>query len=161
MYQWVKYAEQRALSPEARLTNLPAPLTDFVGRLQETAELEPLITQNRLVTLTGAGGCGKTRLAIHTTSQLIDTFRDGVWWVGLAPITDSALVPQAIAYALGVRESSSQPPIGLTEQNARPIGEICARLDGIPLAIELAAACVAKSIGLFQRRVVRYLDSRQ
>src|ERR1700674_399575 len=64
--------------------NLPYQITSFVGREQEIAQLEELVTTNRLVTLTGAGGAGKTRLAIQVAGQLLDAFRDGAWLVELA-----------------------------------------------------------------------------
>ena len=66
-------------------------------------------TAFRLLTLTGAGGSGKTRLAIQVATDLIDAYRDGVWWVELASLSDGTLVPHAIANALGVRESPQQP----------------------------------------------------
>ncbi|MBI5301136.1 MAG: tetratricopeptide repeat protein [Chloroflexi bacterium] len=95
-------------SREALLTNLPHPLTSFIGREKEIAEVKRLLAQHRLVTLTGSGGCGKTRLAIEVASQLVESFRQGVWWVDLAPLSDLAHVPQAIAQSLGVREAVDQ-----------------------------------------------------
>src|ERR1700692_2913521 len=74
--------------------NLPYQLTSFIGREQEIAQLEELVTANRLVTLTGAGGVGKTRLAIEVASRLTP-FPDGVWLVELAALSDPRLVPQA------------------------------------------------------------------
>src|SRR5258706_84945 len=84
--------------------NLPYQLTSFVGREQEIAQLEELVTAHRLVTLTGAGGAGKTRLAIQVASRLIDAFPDGVWLVELAALSDPRLVPQAVAQALALKE---------------------------------------------------------
>src|SRR5882672_9337147 len=84
--------------------NLPYQLTSFVGREQEIAQLEELVTANRLVTLTGAGGAGKTRLAVEMASRLIDAFPDGVWLVELAALSDPGLVPQAVAQALALKE---------------------------------------------------------
>src|SRR5258708_192847 len=69
--------------------NLPYPLTSFVGREQEIVQLKELVTTNRLVTLTGAGGAGKTRLAIEVAVQLLDGFSDGVWLVELAALSDA------------------------------------------------------------------------
>ena len=80
--------------------NLPYRLTSFIGREQEIAQLEELVTANRLVTLTGTGGAGKTRLAIEVASRLADTFVDGVWLVELAALSDPRLVPQTVAQAL-------------------------------------------------------------
>src|SRR6266576_7218807 len=84
--------------------NLPYQLTSFIGREQEIAQLEELVTANRLVTLTGAGGAGKTRLAIEVASRLTDAFADGVWLVELAALSDPHLVPQAVAQALALKE---------------------------------------------------------
>jgi len=84
--------------------NLPYQLTSFVGREQEIAQLEELVTANRLVTLTGAGGAGKTRLATEVASRLTDAFADGVWLVELAALSDPRLVPQAVAQALELKE---------------------------------------------------------
>jgi predicted ATPase/class 3 adenylate cyclase len=237
--------------------NLPVQLTSFVGREREMEEVKRLLAPEsaqvpppagsaphpregtRLLTLTGPGGTGKTRLALQVAAQLLDSYPDGVWLVELAPVADALLVPQAVALALGVREvtgssqtdrlvdhlrpkttlllldncehvveecarlvgallgtcqhlsvlASSREPLGiggelpyrvpslslpdpgglpdldtlpqyeavglfierahivepsfeLTEQNAAAVTEICRRLDGIPLALELAAARV-------------------
>jgi len=89
--------------------NLPSPLTSFVGREQEIAQLVELVKANRLMTLTGAGGAGKTRLAIEVASRLTDAFADGVWLVELAALSDPRLVPQAVAQALKVKEQPTRP----------------------------------------------------
>jgi len=206
--------------------NLPAQFTSFVGRGAQMAEVRQLLAEDRLVTLTGAGGVGKTRLAVQVASQMAGEFADGVWYVDLAPITDPDVVPVAAARALGLPDqpgrsttdtllrfvrdgqrlvvldncehlldacgdlvvalcgaapgltvlATSREPIGLsgeailrvpslsvadeaielfadrarlaqpgfaiTKDNADVVAEICRRLDGIPLAIELAAARV-------------------
>jgi predicted ATPase/DNA-binding winged helix-turn-helix (wHTH) protein len=89
--------------------NLPYQLTSFVGREQEIAQLEELVAANRLVTLTGAGGSGKTRLAMEVASRLVDAFSDGVWLVELASLSDPRLVPQAVAQAFDVKEQATRP----------------------------------------------------
>jgi predicted ATPase/class 3 adenylate cyclase len=89
--------------------NLPARLTRFIGRDREMAELKRLLTSSRLVTLTGAGGCGKTRLALQVAGDLLADNADGVWLVELAPLADPALVPQAVGAVLGVREVPGRP----------------------------------------------------
>ncbi len=206
--------------------NLPSQFTSFVGRGTQLAEVRKLLAQNRLVTLTGAGGVGKTRLAVEVANQLTAEYTDGVWYVDLAPITDPDVVPVAVARALGLPDqlrrstmdtllrfvhdrrllvvldncehlldpcaelvtsllgaapglimlATSREPIGVAGEvswrvpslsladeaielfidrarRARPdlavggetnttVIEICARLDGLPLAIELAAARV-------------------
>jgi len=224
----------------ATRSNLPNLLSTFVGRERELAEVVRLVRTTRLVTLTGAGGAGKTRLAIEAALRVLGGLPGGAWLVELAPVADPALVPQSIADALGVREetgrsllesirhhlgtgslllvvdncehlvdacasilhallrtcpglrvlTTSREPLGvagevawrvppltlpypeklpaiealarceavqlfveragqarpgfsLDETNARAVAEICYRLDGLPLAIELAAARVA------------------
>jgi predicted ATPase/class 3 adenylate cyclase/DNA-binding CsgD family transcriptional regulator len=206
--------------------HLPAQLTSFVGRNTELSQVRELLSENRLVTLTGAGGAGKTRLAIEVAGRLSGEFGDGVWCVDLAPITDPELVPLTVGRTLGLPDqpgrstmdtltrfiadrqmlvvldncehlldasaaltnallgaaagvtllATSREPIGvagevswrvpslsladeaidlftdrarrarpefaLSADNAATVGEICARLDGLPLAIELAAARV-------------------
>src|SRR6266498_3869535 len=89
--------------------NLPIPLTRFIGREKEIAELTRLSAQTRLLTLTGSGGCGKTRLALEVANRIDNSFEHGVAWVELAPLSDGGLVPQAIAQVLGVLESANQP----------------------------------------------------
>ncbi len=205
---------------------LSVPLTSFVGRDAELTQLRGLLADNRLVTLTGAGGVGKTRLAVQVAAELVDQFDGGVWYVDLAPITDPGLVPLTAGRALGLPDqpgrstmdtllrfirdrqmlvvldncehlldacaalidallsgcpgltllTTSREPIGvpgevswrvpslsladesielftdrarharpdfaITDDNAAAVTEICARLDGLPLAIELAAARV-------------------
>lgn len=101
---------QSTASPE-RTTNLPVPLTSFIGREKELKEIAKLLSAWRLLTLTGPGGVGKTRTAIQTANDSIDQFRNGVWWVDLAPLRDEARVPQTVAEVLGVPELAGQPLI--------------------------------------------------
>jgi predicted ATPase/class 3 adenylate cyclase/DNA-binding CsgD family transcriptional regulator len=205
---------------------LPVQFTSFVGREADIAQVRDLVTKNRLVTLTGAGGVGKTRMAIQVAGQFSGDFSDGVWYVDLAPITDPDLVAITTARALGLPDqpgrstmetltrfvadrqmlvvldncehlldasaalvlallessprltllTTSREPIGVagelswrvpslpladkaielfvdracrarpdfvvTDDNAATVTEICRRLDGVPLAIELASARV-------------------
>ncbi len=231
--------KQPTLLAGGRRHNLPSPATPLIGREQEVASAHQLLLSAdvRLLTLTGTGGCGKTRLALEVASELLDRFPDGVWLVELGGLSEPALVPQAVAMVLGVREGprrslldslaaslrsrqllllldncehlvdacaqlaegllesaphvrllatsreplriaaetiyrvlplsvphpqrvpsldelvrysgvqlfierarAVQPDFSASEQNAGPIANVCARLDGIPLAIELAAA---------------------
>ncbi|OBI00071.1 LuxR C-terminal-related transcriptional regulator [Mycobacterium sp. E2733] len=206
--------------------NLPSQLTTLVGRAPQLLEVRKLLTHNRIVTLTGAGGVGKTRLAVEVANQLASEYAEGVWYVDLAPITDSDVLPVVVARAMGLPDhparsttdtllrfvrdrqllvvldncehlltacaelalavlgvapgltllTTSREPIGVpgeatcrvpslspddeavelfadrahlmhngfvvTDANAAAVVEICRRLDGIPLAIELAAARV-------------------
>lgn len=237
LYEEIMHSAEPPLARGARLTNLPTPLTSFVGREKEMREVAKLLLSSRLLTLTGSGGVGKTRLAIQTANDIFKKFKDGVFWVGLVGLTDENLIPQEIAQSLNVRELSQEPTIetlkvhlkskdllivldncehliggcalyaeqllaacpklkilatsiealglfnenawqvpslplpkmqqplsleelqqfasielfveragavkinfALTEQNAKSVAQICQRLDGIPLAIELAAA---------------------
>jgi predicted ATPase/DNA-binding CsgD family transcriptional regulator len=213
------------LRPAAsRSLNLPVQLTTFIGRADEMARVRGLLARNRLVTLTGAGGVGKTRLALEVAATVLAEFPDGVWLVDLSPLTDPGLVPVAVARALSLPDqpgrsavetvtafvgtgqalvvldncehmldacaalaedllrgcpalsilATSREPVGaageatrrvpslpvtsealelfadrarkarpdfaVTADNAEAVEEICRRLDGIPLAIELAAA---------------------
>ncbi len=212
--------------PEAVVSQrLPIQFTSFVGREADIAQVRHLLRENRLVTLTGAGGVGKTRMAIQVAGQLANEFDAGIWYVDLAPITDPDLVPITTASALALPDqpgrstmetltrfvadrqmlivldncehlldasatlalemlescsrltllTTSREPIGVTGElswrvpslpfaaqaielfldracRARPdfsigadattVTEICRRLDGVPLAIELAAARV-------------------
>ena len=84
--------------------NLPAQLTSFIGRAETIEEIRRLLASNRLLTLIGIGGAGKTRLALNVGAQVLDDFADGVWLVELAGLSDPALVPQAFASTLGVKE---------------------------------------------------------
>src|SRR5438876_5238593 len=91
------------------LTNLPVQLTSFIGREQELAELLRLLPTTRLLTLTGSGGTGKTRLSLELAAAVLDDYRDGVWLVELAPLSDPALVTVAIASTLGVHQEQGRP----------------------------------------------------
>jgi non-specific serine/threonine protein kinase len=92
-------------------TNLPLETTSFIGRERETAAVERLLATTRLLTLTGAGGCGKTRLALHVAASVRGAYPDGVWFVELAALADAALVAQSAAATLGVRERTGAAPI--------------------------------------------------
>ncbi|MBV8345601.1 MAG: helix-turn-helix domain-containing protein [Candidatus Eremiobacteraeota bacterium] len=89
--------------------NLPRQLTSFFGRTEAVKEVVELLAETPLVTIVGTGGAGKTRLAIAVGFELLKSFADGVWFVELAPLTDPALVPQALAAALRVQESPNRP----------------------------------------------------
>jgi predicted ATPase/DNA-binding CsgD family transcriptional regulator len=88
---------------------LPAHLTSFVGREQAIADLRTRLSEARLVTLVGPGGVGKTRLALRVAADLANSYRNGVWFVDLAPVVDPLLVDQAVATILGVREQPDRP----------------------------------------------------
>ena len=89
--------------------NLPAGRTSFIGRERELVEVKRALAMTRLLTLTGVGGSGKTRLALEVARDLVGAYPDGVWLAELAPLADPGLVPQAVARALGVKEQPGQP----------------------------------------------------
>jgi predicted ATPase/DNA-binding winged helix-turn-helix (wHTH) protein len=88
--------------------NLPAPLTNFIGRDREIAELLQLVPAARVLTLTGAGGCGKTRLALEVAAHALDRFPDGAWVVDLSSLVDPGLLTQAVASVFDIREGPNR-----------------------------------------------------
>jgi len=96
------------LDSQAALHNLPIPLNSFVGRENELADIRRLVSTARLVTLTGPGGTGKTRLALQTARELLEQFPDGVWLAELAPLSDPAHVPQTVAAVFGLKEEATR-----------------------------------------------------
>jgi predicted ATPase/DNA-binding NarL/FixJ family response regulator len=128
---------------------LPRPLTSFVGRERELAAVAALLGAHRLVTLTGVGGCGKTRLALEAAAAAREDFADGVWLVELAAVDDPALVPQAVAAALGVREAPGRPLVEslrafLQDRVALLVLDNCEHLlsGAAPLVADLLAAAL-------------------
>ena len=126
--------------------NLPAQLTTFVGRHAQMADLRDALADNRLVTLTGAGGAGKTRLAIEVAGELTQRFADGVWYVDLAPITHPGVVPLAVARALGLPD---QPGSSITETLLRFVRgrHMLLVLDNCEHVLEAGAALVNDILG--------------
>jgi predicted ATPase/DNA-binding NarL/FixJ family response regulator len=104
-------AEPAPRTPKRPPHNLPLELSSFVGREKEVAEVKRLLENNRLLTLTGSGGCGKTRLALTAAGELVEGYEDGVWVVELASLADPSLVHQAVASTLGVREQPGRSVI--------------------------------------------------
>ena len=100
--------QQPSPAPVAK-HNLPAPVSSFVGRERDLIDLRAMLAHHRLVTLTGVGGIGKTRLALRLAAEVLDAHADGVWFVDLAPVSDPRLVANAVAMALGVREEPGRP----------------------------------------------------
>lgn len=94
-----------------RSHNLPAQLTTFVGRTDQINEVRRLVRDNRMLTLTGAGGAGKTRLAVEVASQLPNDFEDGVWWVDLAAVADPVVVTLTVARTLGLPDQPGRTPL--------------------------------------------------
>jgi predicted ATPase/DNA-binding SARP family transcriptional activator len=120
--------------PEATRTNLRAELTSFVGRDAELRQVAELLGAHRLITLTGPGGAGKTRLAVEAARAELGTMPDGVWLVELAPVTDPADVTSTALSALGLREQSLLGPVGLApwtaDEQADALGRLLAALAG-------------------------------
>jgi predicted ATPase/class 3 adenylate cyclase len=113
------------VSMDALPHNLPVQLTTFVGREPEITEVCRVLRGHRMVTLTGAAGCGKTRLALQVGAEMLGEVADGVWFVDLAPVADPALVLPAVAQALGV--VVAVPNLGPNAiEPARPIAELLA-----------------------------------
>jgi predicted ATPase/class 3 adenylate cyclase len=101
----------RSLGNPALLNNLPAQQSTFVGRARELSEVGALVESSRLVTLTGAGGCGKTRLSLQVAAELLDGSGDGVWLVELAAVSDPDAVPSFINEALGIAPQAGRPAL--------------------------------------------------
>jgi predicted ATPase/class 3 adenylate cyclase len=100
--------------------NLPLQVTSFVGRERELEDVKQWLRKTRLLTLTGAGGTGKTRLSLQVAAELLERYEEGVWLVELAALADPVLVPQAVATALGVREETGKPLIGTVVEHLQP-----------------------------------------
>ena len=111
----VQFARGRALDNAGRPCkarhNLPLQLTSFIGRQRETAEVQRLLADHRLVTLTGAGGVGKTRLALTVAAELPERFADGIWFVDLAPVTDGKLIAQVLLQTFGLAARPGLDPV--------------------------------------------------
>ncbi|HEY5728893.1 MAG TPA: adenylate/guanylate cyclase domain-containing protein, partial [Anaerolineales bacterium] len=91
--------------------NLPTHLTNFIGRESEIAEVKQELDEHRLVTLTGSGGTGKTRLSLQVTADLLEQFEHGIWFIELAPLIDPDLIPQTILSAIGIVEQRGKTPL--------------------------------------------------
>jgi predicted ATPase/class 3 adenylate cyclase len=129
------FPELQSLDNPELPNNLPELLSSFVGRDEELNEVRTLIHKNRLVTLTGAGGSGKTRLAMQAAAELLDGQGEGVWLVELASVTDEGLVPLAVASVLGIQEMMDVSPLetligALSNQNVLLILDNCEHLIG-------------------------------
>jgi predicted ATPase/DNA-binding SARP family transcriptional activator len=121
--------------PRELLTNLPVQVSSFVGRDRELAEVRTLVASSRLVTLTGAGGSGKTRLGLQLAAGLVDGPRDGVWLVELAAVTDNDAVALAICQALGIAAPPGRPALdtlleALASQDVLVVLDNCEHLIG-------------------------------
>ena len=131
---------------EIAADNLPSELTALIGRDHEAALIKRLLQTSRLLTLTGAGGVGKTRLALRVAGDLRSAWRDGVWWVELASLSDPLLVPQAAAKVLDVREQPDRP-LAVSLQHHLRTKELMLVLDNCE---HLTEACGALAHGLLR-----------
>ncbi len=141
---------------------LPAQFTRFVGRGPQMAEVRQLLAEHRLVTLTGAGGAGKTRLAIEIAGQIADEFDDGVWYVDLAPITHPDLVAVTVARAFGLPDQPGSTPVDtlvrfigdrpmlLVLDNCEHLADACAAMTAA-----LLGACSAVTLLATSREPIR------
>ncbi|WP_052423087.1 LuxR C-terminal-related transcriptional regulator [Nonomuraea candida] len=135
-------------APAHRAPLLPAPLTSFVGRAGERAELAALLKEHRQVTAVGPGGVGKTRLALAVAADVAGEHADGVWFVDLVPVTDDGLIATAVAGALGLgeqpgRDMTESVAVALADRHALLVLDNCEHVaDGVALFLErLLAAC--------------------
>ena len=107
LYEHVKKSNASGISGNLAKSNLPIPLTSFIGRESEIKTLKDIFDKTRLLTLTGVGGCGKTRLSIQLAGQIADQFPDGVWWFELAAIQDESLLLPTLKKTLGLSDSQT------------------------------------------------------
>jgi predicted ATPase/DNA-binding SARP family transcriptional activator len=132
-------------APRQASTNLPAAISSFVGRAAELDEVEALLEDSRLVTLVGAGGAGKTRLALETAGRVIDGYPDGVWLVELATITLPDLFAATVARALGIRPQAAVPTIDTVLGHLRH-RRLLLMLDNCEHLVEAAASFSARAL---------------
>ena len=147
----VEFAPLRSL--DVAPSNLPVSLTSFVGRESELDALHEVLRKERLVTLTGSGGCGKTRLALELSAGVGDQREGGVRWVELAPIGDPALVPLTVAAALGHHDDHGRP---LVETLVEQLGDqdLLAVLDNCEHVLGAVAEFVAQLLVLLPRLTI-------
>jgi len=134
------------VTPDSSPNNLPVQLTSFIGRQKEMAEIKGLLNAARLVTLTGSGGCGKTRLSLQAAGEALTNFTHGVWLVELAPLADPGLVPQTLIAVLNLREDNQRASLQVLADYLRA-KNILLVLDNCEHVIE---ACAQLSEALLQ-----------
>ena len=138
----------------AQLTPPPRPLTRFVGRELEVAEVRRILETSRLVTLTGIGGSGKTRLALEVAERAAPAHQHGVAWIDLASLSDPALLPRHVAAAMGFGESLDRSPLDVLVEMMRPLSVLVV-LDNCEHLVE-ACAALAHTL-LAEARALRML----
>ena len=122
--------------------NLPAVLTSFIGREQELATVTGLVREERLVTLTGSGGCGKTRLALHAAADLVEHHPGGTWWVDLAPVTTPDAAAERVAGAVGASAAPGADTTALVVRHLRDAGRTLVVIDNAEHVLGAMAALV-------------------
>jgi predicted ATPase/class 3 adenylate cyclase/Tfp pilus assembly protein PilF len=148
---------------DRQTNNLPAQLTEFIGREGEVEEARRLLAQPgvRLLTLTGPGGTGKTRLALRVAADVLQEYDDGVWFVAVAPISSAGLVAPAIAEALGLREVPDEPALETLRAYLRPkhlllvLDNFEHVIDAAPVVADLLTNCPALQILVTSRAPLR------
>ena len=139
---------------EAANHNLPVQLTSFIGREKEMEEVKRLLSTTRLLTSTGSGGCGKTRLALQVVGDLLEEYPDGVWVVELASLSDPGLVTQETASVLGIREES-----GVLTMAGGSLGTPTTESDGEELLTRLTNCLKSKHLLLFLDNCEHLIDA--
>ena len=127
------------LTLDAAVHNLPTPLSSFVGRESELATVVRLVQQQRLVTLTGSGGCGKTRLAQHAAADLVGHHCGGTWWVDLAAVSSGDQVPDCVAQATGVAASPGADVLAQVVRQLNQSGSVLLVLDNAEHVVDEVA----------------------
>jgi predicted ATPase len=149
----------RSLDNPELANNLPASLSPMIGRSDEMIEVRQLVLESRLVTLTGAGGSGKTRLALQVAAELLDGSGEGVWFVDLAPISDPEQVPVSALIAMGMRQQPDVSPVESLVQTLKGQNVLIV-LDNCEHVID-AVSHVVESIGRSCPRVTIVATSRE
>ena len=151
---------------DARPNNLPVQLSSFVGREEEIGEVRRLLDGTRLLTLSGPGGSGKSRLALEVAAELLSDFRDGAFFADLSSVTDPALVPSVVARALGVPQVTGRPVLEAVKQHLRDKQLLLVAdnfeqvAEAAPMLEELLAAAPALKV-MVTSRVVLSLRGEQ
>ncbi|HEY6073454.1 MAG TPA: BTAD domain-containing putative transcriptional regulator [Anaerolineales bacterium] len=127
-------------------SSIPAPLTSFIGRKDDLKEIARLLASSRLVTLTGPGGVGKTRLAIQAAHDSMGKFKDGVFWVGLAGLADPELIPQEITQSLGMPTAPNTPLMELLKTQLKS-RDLLLVLDNCEHLIKASAQYIEQLLG--------------
>ncbi|MFN8381039.1 MAG: helix-turn-helix domain-containing protein [Anaerolineales bacterium] len=150
---WIEFARGSADHPEpaqsSQRTNLPSHLTSFIGRKKEIPKIKGALSKHRLVTLTGSGGIGKSRLSLQVAADLLNIFPDGVWFVELASLSDPNLLPQTIQNTLGLIEQKNTPPLQILQEYLKEKKILCV-LDNCEHLVE---ACATLAFNLLSHTI--------